>query len=90
MPYRKKTTAELEALKRLGQNIRGLRCWRSMTQLDLSKKSGIHRPTITLIEEGKQQPSIVHLLKLSIALDCGLEALFTGVERWYLKHKASP
>lgn len=51
------------------QQIRLLRAWRDMTQLELSKASGIPRSVIAQLETGNITPSDYYLGKLRRALD---------------------
>ena len=48
---------------------------RSMTQLELSARSGIPAPTISLYTTGRSVPSLYAASKLAAALDCSINEL---------------
>ncbi len=60
----------------LGERIKELRKEHKMTIEDLAKKSGVSTPTICNIENGKRQPRLPVLQKLSVALNCSFEELY--------------
>lgn len=64
----------------LGQKIKNRRGELGLTQNELSEKSGVSQPYISLLEKGSFSPSAVYLLKLSKALDVDIEELL-GTER---------
>lgn len=53
----------------LGKAISRLREMKNMSQIDLSKASGIPQPTISNYESGKQSPSDRNLQRIATALD---------------------
>lgn len=59
----------------LADNLRQLRDIRQMTQQQLSKLSGVPRPTIAHLESGGANPTLAVLLKVGIALSVSLEEL---------------
>lgn len=64
----------------LGQKIKNRRGELGLTQNELSAKSGVSQPYISLLEKDIFSPSAVYLLKLSKALDVDIEELL-GTER---------
>lgn len=48
-----------------------------MTQQHLAEKIGVTRQTIIAIEKGNYVPSVLLALKLSHALDCSVERMFS-------------
>lgn len=59
---------EIEFINFIGTQIRKYRNSRGMSQIELSKKSNLHRTYISQIESGDKNPSIVSLLKICKAL----------------------
>ena len=57
-------------------NIKKIRNSLNFTQLDLSKKSNISRPTISQIETADKSPTIKTLERISNALDVDIQDLF--------------
>ena len=57
-------------------NIKKIRNSLNFTQLDLSNKSRISRPTISQIETGDKSPTIKTLERISNALDVDIQDLF--------------
>ena len=55
---------EITADTNLSQLIKTLRQARGMTQLELSNRTGVQRPTITYIENGHNRPQTETLFKL--------------------------
>ena len=54
---------------KLGPKIKGLRKKEGLTQLDLSKKSGLSLRTIQRIENNENKPSVYSLRKIGEVLD---------------------
>ena len=65
----------------LGQKIRNRRGELGLTQNELSEKSGVSQPYISLLEKGNFIPSAVYLLKLSKALSVDIEELLETERR---------
>ena len=61
--------------KELGGNVARIRKEKAMTQETLASKSGIHRVTISRVENGQLTPGIALLKQLAKALSTTLEAL---------------
>ena len=57
-------------------NLKLSRTKSGYTQVDLSKKIGVFRQTITSIENNRFHPSILLCLKLSKELGCRVDDLF--------------
>ena len=60
----------------LSKRIKKTRIKNGLTQLDLSKKSGLTLRTIQRIENGIYVPSTVLALKIAKTLKCNVEDLF--------------
>jgi transcriptional regulator with XRE-family HTH domain len=56
----------------LGQNIAKRRKILMMTQADLAYKIGMEVPNLSVIENGKSNPQILTLLRITAALQCEL------------------
>ncbi len=65
-----------ENFLKLGHKIKYLRCKNSMSQFDLSLKTGLTTRTISRIECGQIDPKYSTLLKISEALNLELTELF--------------
>lgn len=66
-------------LCKLGSKIRILRNTKKYSQEKLAELSGLDRNYISLIENGKANPSITYLKQISEALDVDLNELFNFV-----------
>jgi len=53
---------------RLGQRIRELRLAAGLTQAELARRTGIHRPNIARVEAGRHTPSLETLARLATAI----------------------
>lgn len=61
----------------MGYKVKEVREEKRMTQEELSKKSGVSRPTIVAIENGEAKDvKVSTLLKLANALDTTVSAIF--------------
>lgn len=58
----------MQSGKRLGENLKRLRLKRKMSQGDLSKSLGVDRAYISNIENGRMNPTLSTLEKISEAL----------------------
>jgi transcriptional regulator with XRE-family HTH domain len=63
---------------RLAHNLRELREARSLTQQELSDRSGVPRPTLAHLESGQGNPTLTVLIKVAAALGIGIEALVSA------------
>ncbi|MGM9481821.1 helix-turn-helix transcriptional regulator [Roseateles sp. NT4] len=70
----------------LAAEIKARRAELSSTQEDLSDKSGLDRPYISLMEVGRKQPTLSVLFRLAYGLDLTLEELAGRVQRRYGRH----
>lgn len=64
-----------EIYEEIGQRIRKLRKSRHLTQSQLAEKVKMSRPSISLIESGKQKTSIKRLYLFNTALECSIYLL---------------
>jgi len=53
---------------RLGQRLRALRLAEGLTQAELARRTGIHRPNIARVEAGRHTPSLETLARLASAI----------------------
>ena len=65
--------------KIIGERIRKLRKVKSLSQEQLAERAGIDRSHMGFIEQGRRQPTIATLHKLTKNLDVSLEDLFQGL-----------
>ena len=65
-------------LKILGINIKAERLKKSISQEQLSEMTNISIPTISLIETGKQNTSILNILEIASALCVDVNTLVEG------------
>ena len=63
-------------LKKLGKNISKIRKRNNMTQYKLAKEIFTDQSNLARIEEGKVNPTVKTLAKISVALDCDIKDLF--------------
>lgn len=61
----------------LSKNISELRSKKNLSQQQLAQMAGIPRSTLTHIESGDGNPSLVNLLRVSAALGVGIEELLS-------------
>ena len=64
----------------LGKRIEHLRKKKGWSHLELSLESGVNKNYICDLENGRRNPSLEILEKISIALNITLEELFKGVQ----------
>lgn len=72
--------ADREAGERLGRNLWRARRRAGYSQEELGALCGLHRTEIGLVEQGKRLPRVDTLMKLTGALDIGVETLVDGIE----------
>lgn len=63
--------------RHLAENVMNLRKKMGLSQLQLAKKAQIPRSTLTYIESGESNPSLMNLAKVSAALQVSLEELIS-------------
>ena len=68
----------------LAQSITNERLKRGMSLTDLSRKSGVARGYLHLLEKGENSPTLKVLSKLADALQIPLPVLLTGVDGYAL------
>lgn len=66
-------------LKLIGINIKAERLKKNISQEDLSEMTNISIPTISLIETGKQNTSILNILEIAKALNVEIGVLVNGI-----------
>lgn len=66
-------------LKLIGINIKAERLKKNLSQEQLSELTNISIPTISLIETGKQNTSILNLIEIAKALEVDMNTLTAGV-----------
>lgn len=67
-------------LKKFGENVRGLRLKRKLTQEKLSEMAECHPTYIGLVERGRSSVAVKKILKIAKALKCSVSDLFRGLE----------
>lgn len=65
----------MDVRKRVGLNLQALRRDRSLTQEELSGRSGVHQTYLSGLEHGKRNPTVAVLEKLADALGVDIEDL---------------
>jgi transcriptional regulator with XRE-family HTH domain len=65
-----------QIVERIGNRVRQLREWRSMTQSQLQARSRVSRSYLSRIESGQMTPSLGTLEKIAEALGIGLNRFF--------------
>ncbi len=69
-------TTEQQFLKQCGLRIAELRKAKKLTQEQLAELVNVHRTYIGFIEQGKRNPSIANVYKISQAIGVSLKELF--------------
>lgn len=64
--------------QRLGARIRALRLAAGLTQAELARRTGIHRPNIARVEAGRHTPSLETLARLASAIGVPTTRVLTG------------
>lgn len=80
--YRALSEEELEIALVVGKKVQELRELNELSQSALGKQAGLNQTTLSLIETGKQLPSLGSLIKLSKVFDKELTIAF--MEKGYL------
>ena len=68
-----------EQLKLIGINIKAERLKKNLSQEQLAEMTKISIPTISLIETGKQNTSILNILEIASALGVDVNTLVEGI-----------
>ena len=66
----------MDTKKTIGKNLKRIRQYRGLSQVQLSDKAHLSRAWITLIEGGKREPSLDTLEKLAEHLECKVADFF--------------
>ena len=61
--------------KRFGENLKRIRLEKDMSQTDLGEKIGADKGYVSLLENGKKNPTITTVEKIAKALDVSFEDL---------------
>ena len=69
----------LDILTQLGRRIAYLRKAKGISQLDLALEADLSKSYLSDLENGRRNPSVNVLARLSLALGVTLEELFRGV-----------
>jgi transcriptional regulator with XRE-family HTH domain len=67
-------------LRCLGEELRGLRTGKKLTQESLAALAGVHINVVGRLEKGAYNPTVLLLSALAIKLDVSMEELFAGAE----------
>lgn len=67
-------------LQTVGQNVRAVREAIGLTKSALAEAAGVDRATVGDLEAGRQNPSVIVLLKISRALGVPIHHLLAAVE----------
>lgn len=70
----------MDALKRLGQNIKDLRAAQQISQDKLAEDAGVDRSYMGMIERGESSPTVVPLMKIARALQVDVAELLAGID----------
>jgi DNA-binding XRE family transcriptional regulator len=66
--------------KKIGEHVRSARISARLTQLQVSKKTGIDQAIISKLERGLHQPRVDTLERIAIALGISISELLTGTQ----------
>ncbi|MFP5387191.1 MAG: helix-turn-helix domain-containing protein [Bacteriovoracia bacterium] len=80
-----KDFSEEDILKHIGESIRGARVASNLTLEELAQKSEVNRTTLSKIENGKMNPTILVLFRIFTSLDREKE-----IENLFPEPSASP
>lgn len=72
--------AEEQLRIRFGQRIRELRLAKGLNQDEFAFKARLHRSHIGFLENGKRDPQLTTIYRLSVALDVDLPTLLETVQ----------
>ena len=70
----------MEAMVRLGQNVRALRTKMGISQEELGYRAGIHRTYVSGLERGIRNATLSVLCKLARELGCDPADLLEGIK----------
>lgn len=63
------------------KQLADIRKEKGLSHETVATHAGIHRTTISLIESGKNQPTLLTLLKITQALECDLGAIISKSQK---------
>ena len=66
----------MDIKKTFGQKVNAFRKSKSLSQENIAEKSGLNRPYISAIEQGKRNVSLEVIKKLAEALEIEIKELF--------------
>jgi transcriptional regulator with XRE-family HTH domain len=66
----------MDIKEKFGQRVKSLRKEKGMSQKELAEKSGLNRPYISAIEQGKRNVSLEVMEKLAEALQIEIKGFF--------------
>jgi len=66
-------------LQDLGRCIQKMRLDAGFSQEKLAELSGLHRTYLSHVERGSRNPTILSLLRIAAALDCGLSEIVSSI-----------
>lgn len=69
-----------EYAERIGARVRALREAAGLTQGELARRTGIHRPNIARIESGRHMPSLDTVVRIARALDVQPSAILSVLD----------
>jgi DNA-binding XRE family transcriptional regulator len=72
-----RTNGQIDGVK-LGQRIRELRLAAGLTQAELARRTGIHRPNIARVEAGRHTPSLETIARLASAIGVSTTRVLEG------------
>lgn len=64
----------------VGENIRGRRMQKGLSQMALAQKIGVGQPMIAQIERGTKIPNLLLGMEIAHALECDLDDLVEGLK----------
>jgi len=70
------TVKEQDFLKKLGARIRVLRKEKNISLNDLAEQFGLEKSSLSKLENGKSNSTVLTLLRISSALNIPIEKLF--------------
>ena len=75
------TSKDRKFLKILGERIRGFRVGKKMTQAELANGAELHTVSLSSIERGIANPSVLTLRNIAVALEISLPELLSIDEK---------
>lgn len=77
--YNSKQNYFMDIKEKFGQRVKTLRKEKGMSQEELAEKSGLNRPYISAIEQGKRNVSLEVMEKLAEAMGVGIVSLIADL-----------